>query len=95
MSNISIKIDEGSTYTIELKEEYSPEEFISTFESFIKVVSLIVSNNNRLQKEINLSRGLDSLTFKVDRLEGEIKKSVDRMTALVLTDDNSILPGKD
>ncbi len=95
MSNISIKIDEGSTYSFELKDEYTPEEFISTFESFIKIISLIISNHSRLQKDINLSRGLDTLTLKVDQLETEIKKSVDRMTALVLTDDSSILPGKD
>jgi hypothetical protein len=95
MSKISIKIDEGSTYSIELNDEYTPEEFISTFESFIKVISLIISNNNRLQRDMNLSWGLDILSSKVDHLETEIKKSVDRMTALVLTDDSSILPGKD
>jgi hypothetical protein len=95
MSTISIKIDEGSTYSVDIKDEYTPEEFISVFESYIKIISLIVSNHKRIEKDLNLSWGLANLSSKVDQLETEIKKSMDRVTALVLTDDNSIMNNKD
>lgn len=95
MSNISIKIDEGSTYSIEIKEDYTPEEFISVFEGYIKIISLIISNHKRLEKDLNLSWGLATLSSKVDDLENEIKRSMDRVTALVLTDDRSLMDNKD
>lgn len=95
MSTISIKINGGSTYTMELKDEYTPEEFVSTFENYIKIITLIVSNSKRLQADIDLSRGLTDLASKVDQLENELKKSVDRVTAIVMTDDSAILPEKD
>ncbi len=95
MSTISIKIDEGSTYTMQIKDEYTPEEFISVFESYIKIISLIVSNHRRMEKDLNLSWGLATLSSKVADLEDEIKRSMDRVTALVLTDDSSIMNSKD
>lgn len=95
MSIISIKLDEGSTYSMEIKEEYTPEEFISVFESYIKIISLIMSNHKRVEKDLNLSWGLANLSCKVDQLENEIKRSMDRVTALVLTDDSSIMNDKD
>ncbi len=95
MSTIAIKIDEGSTYTMQIKDEYTPEEFISVFESYIKIISLITSSHKKLEKELNLSWGLASLSSKVADLESEIKRSMDRVTALVLTDDRSIMDSKD
>lgn len=95
MSTMRIRINEGSTYTMELKDEYTPEEFIATFDSYIKIITLILSNSKKLQAEFDVSRGLDSLAAKVDNLETELKKSVDRVTAIMLTDDSSIKPDKD
>ncbi|MEN6463918.1 MAG: hypothetical protein ABFD62_01930 [Syntrophaceae bacterium] len=95
MSTIAIKIDEGSTYTMQIKDEYTPEEFIAVFESYIKIISLITSSHKRIEKDLNLSWGLATLSSKVDELENEIKRSMDRVTALVLTDDSSIMNSKD
>jgi len=56
MNNVSIIIDEHSRYTIELKEEYETEEFISTIEGHLaKVKKLFLleldeSKKNRTEK---------------------------------------------
>jgi hypothetical protein len=38
---------------------------------------------------------LDTLYTKVDQLQSEVKKSIDRVTAIMMTDDASISPEKD
>ncbi len=52
MNQVSIKIDENSKYTVELKEEYEAEEFISTIEGHLaKVRKLFSLEPNISQKD--------------------------------------------
>jgi|OpeIllAssembly_1097287.scaffolds.fasta_scaffold101644_2 hypothetical protein len=95
MSVVTIKIDEGSSYTIDLKDEYTTEEFIAVFDSYIKTITLIVASQRKLHNEMDVSKGLDNLNTKVDQLQSEVKKSIDRVTAIMMTDDASISPEKD
>ena len=56
MNKVSIIIDDHSKYTIELKEEYNAEEFISTIEGHLAKVKKLfslesdTSKKNRIEK---------------------------------------------
>ena len=46
MAEISIKIDEDSKYTIDLKQEYSAKEFISTLEGHLSKIKNFFNHHN-------------------------------------------------
>jgi hypothetical protein len=79
MLKMSIKIDNQSTYGIDLKEEYSPNEFIDVFEKHIMKVKKLsdtssssLNNKNILRFETN--NLFDALDAKIQKMPGLLRK---------------------
>lgn len=96
MNKVSIIVDEHSKYTIELKEEYNAEEFISTLEGHLAKVKKLFSlepdtskfyPNDLFKKLSTLIEGLGKDISKKDRTTmrtfTSIKKSINKKRGLV------------
>jgi len=53
MATVTIIVDKFSKYSIDLKEEYSPDEFISTIEGHIRKVKNLISIPSIIGSKIN------------------------------------------
>ncbi|PKN70411.1 MAG: hypothetical protein CVU43_19825 [Chloroflexi bacterium HGW-Chloroflexi-5] len=79
MLKISIKIDNQSTYRIDLEEEYSPVEFIDIFENHIAKVKKLsdIPNSSLISKDIirfETNNLFDALDAKIQKMPGLIHK---------------------
>lgn len=94
MDNISIKINQDSKYTINVKEEYDLNEFISTFEGHISLLKNM-DLGNKQSKKIVLDKEENNYKYPSSFLGHPLIKELDMMirnlgTDITIKDDASM-----
>jgi len=87
MNSISVIIGKNAKYSIDLKEEYQSEEFISFFEEQIQIIKKIIPRSST----VNARETADNITFKRNPLFEELDIMVKRLGNDIETKENETM----